>query len=87
MAIKFQKEGWSIKKIIKYIVSSETFKRSSLRDEELVNKDPNNIYLASFPFRRLEAEAIRDGILVASESLDTSLYGAPIPIYLQFMQK
>jgi len=87
LAIKFQKEGWSIKKMIKYILSSDTFKRSSLRDEELLKKDPNNIYLASFPFRRLEAEAIRDGILVASESLDTSLYGAPIPIYLtEFMQ-
>ena len=87
LAIKFQNDGWSIKKMIKYIVTSETFKRSTVTDKELSTKDPNNIYLASFPVRRLESEAIRDGILVASKSLDTTLYGPPVPIYLtKFMQ-
>lgn len=87
LAVKFQREGWSIKKMIQYIVNSEAFKRSTLREEELLKRDPNNTYLASFPIRRLEAEAIRDGILVASESLDPSLYGAPVPVYLtEFMQ-
>ena len=87
LAIKFQNKGWSIKKMIKYIVTSETFKRSSVRNKVLLTKDPNNVYLASFPVRRMESEAIRDGILVASESLDPTFYGAPIPIYLtEFMQ-
>lgn len=87
LAIKFQKEGWSIKRIIKYIVTSDAFKRSTETNEELIEKDPNNIYLASFPVRRLESEAIRDGILAASESLDKTLYGPPVPIYLsEFMQ-
>ncbi|PIA81645.1 hypothetical protein BFR04_12945 [Gaetbulibacter sp. 4G1] len=87
LAIKFQKEGWSIKKMIKYIVTSETFKRSTLVNKEALKKDPNNIYLASFPVRRLESEAIRDGILVASESLNATVYGPPVPNYLtKFMQ-
>ena len=87
LAIKFQNNGWSIKKMVKYIVTSEAFKRSTVKNKELLTKDPNNVYLASFPIRRLESEAIRDGILVASESLDYTLYGAPIPIYLtEFMQ-
>ena len=87
LAIKFQNNGWSIKKMVKYIVTSEAFKRSTVTNKELLTKDPNNVYLASFPIRRLESEAIRDGILVASESLDYTLYGAPIPIYLtEFMQ-
>ncbi|MGW9685319.1 PSD1 and planctomycete cytochrome C domain-containing protein [Flagellimonas sp. 2504JD1-5] len=86
LAIKFQNEGWSIKKTIKYIVTSETFKRSTSNNLEPSDKDPNNIFLASFPIKRLESEAIRDGILVASESLDTELYGPPIPTYLtEFM--
>jgi len=87
LAIKFQKDGWSIKKMIKFIVTSETFKRSTTADKELSKKDPNNIYLASFPVRRLESEAIRDGILVVSESLNDTIYGPPVPMYLtEFMQ-
>ena len=87
LAIKFQKEGWSIKKMIRYIVTSKTFKRSTIRGDWLMEKDPNNILLASFPLRRLESEAIRDGILVASESLDSTQYGPPVATYLtDFMQ-
>ncbi len=87
LAIKFQKEGWSIKKLIKYIVTSEAFKRSTIVNNEVAKQDPNNIYLASFPVRRLESEAIRDGILVASESLNDTVYGPPVQTYLtKFMQ-
>jgi len=87
LAIKFQNENWSIKNIIRTIVNTDVFKRSTLRDDKLLEADPTNIYLASFPVRRLEAEAIRDGILVASESLNDSLYGPPVPTYLtEFMQ-
>lgn len=87
LAVQFQNEGWSIKKMIRHIVSSETFKRSTLRNDELLKKDPDNIYLASFPVRRLEAEAIRDGLLATTESLDATLYGPPIATYLtDFMQ-
>tara|TARA_R100000935_G_C2842085_1_gene172109 strand:- start:1706 stop:4681 length:2976 start_codon:yes stop_codon:yes gene_type:complete len=87
LAVKFQNDGWSIKSMIRAIVTSETFKRSTLRNDLLANKDPNNIYLASFPVRRLEAEAIRDGILVVTESLDSTMYGPPVATYLtEFMQ-
>jgi len=87
LAVKFQNEDWSIKKMVRSIVMTEVFKRSTLRNDELLEADPTNIYLASFPVRRLEAEAIRDGILVASESLNDSLYGPPVATYLtDFMQ-
>jgi len=87
LAIKFQNEDWSIKKMVRSIVLTDAFKRSTVRDEALLEADPTNIYLASFPVRRLEAEAIRDGILVASESLNDSLYGPPVATYLtDFMQ-
>ena len=87
LAVKFQNEGWSIKKIVRSIVLTDAFKRSTLRGDDLLNKDPTNIHLASFPIRRLEAEAIRDAILVASKSLNDSLYGPPVATYLtDFMQ-
>lgn len=87
LAIKFQNENWSIKEMVRSIVLTDAFKRSTLRNDELLQLDPTNTYLASFPIRRLEAEAIRDGILVASESLNDSLYGPPVATYLtDFMQ-
>ena len=87
LAIKFQNENWSIKEMVRSIVRTEAFRRSTLRNDALFEADPTNIYLASFPIRRLEAEAIRDGILVASESLNDSLYGPPVATYLtDFMQ-
>ncbi|MEM9141704.1 MAG: PSD1 and planctomycete cytochrome C domain-containing protein [Bacteroidota bacterium] len=86
LALKFQEQDWSIKKMIRYIVTSETFKRNTSNGLEPSVKDPNNVYLASFPIKRLESEAIRDGILAASETLDTTLYGPPVPTYLtEFM--
>lgn len=87
LAVKFQNDGWSIKSMIRAIVTSETFKRSTLKSDALASKDPNNIYLASFPVRRLEAEAIRDGILMVTESLDATMYGVPVATHLtDFMQ-
>ncbi|GAB5474920.1 MAG: PSD1 and planctomycete cytochrome C domain-containing protein [Maribacter sp.] len=87
LALTFQNEGWSVKKIIRSIVLSNAFKRSTLHTDALPEADPTNLYLASFPVRRLESEAIRDGILVASQSLNDSLYGRPVATYLtDFMQ-
>lgn len=87
LAIKFQNEGWSIKKMVREIVTSDAFKRSTIRDEKLQEKDPTNTYLASFPVRRLESEAIRDGILATTESLNDSMYGPPIATHLtKFME-
>ena len=87
LAIKFQEESWSIKKMVREIVTSDAFKRSTIRSEELQEKDPINIYLASFPVKRLESEAIRDGILAATESLNDTMYGPPVATHLtKFME-
>lgn len=87
LAVKFQNDGWSIKKMIRHIVTSDAFKRSAVRSDELTEKDPTNMYLASFPVRRLESEAIRDALLVVSGSMDSTLYGPPVKTHLtEFMQ-
>ncbi|WPP49987.1 PSD1 and planctomycete cytochrome C domain-containing protein [Catalinimonas niigatensis] len=87
LAINFQEEGGSLKKMVKYIVMSNTFRRAVVDDEALQKKDPEDLWLAGFPLRRLEAEAIRDGMLVASGSLDSSMYGPSVAVHLtDFMQ-
>ena len=85
LAIKFQEEGGSIKKMIKYIVMSRTFQRAVVTGES--SQDPENLWLAGFPLRRLEAEAIRDAMLTVSGSLDSTMYGPSVPVHLtDFMQ-
>jgi hypothetical protein len=82
LAIRFQKDNWSVKKMIKLIVLSKTFRRSVESTADIRKKDPANLFLAHFPVLRLEAEAIRDGLLMASGRLDTSMYGPSIPVHL-----
>ncbi|MEM6633919.1 MAG: PSD1 and planctomycete cytochrome C domain-containing protein, partial [Bacteroidota bacterium] len=86
LTIHFQQEGWSTKRLIREILLSETFQRATESQEANRVQDPNNLYLHHFPLRRVEAEAIRDGILFTSGCMDRSLYGPSVPVYLdQFM--
>lgn len=85
LALQFVADGWSIKALIKNIVHTEVFQRSAVA--VAAAKDPANRYLARFPVRRIEAEAIRDALLATSGQLDKQMYGPPIPIYLtEFMK-
>jgi len=87
LAIKFQKEGWSIKKMVKYMVTSKAFRRSVIVPEDSRRIDPDNLYLSYYPTRRVEAEDIRDALLAVSGRLDTSMYGPPVPLHINdFMQ-
>ena len=82
LAIEFVENGWSVKKMIRYIVLSDAFKRSTLASKKSQQNDPQNLWLQHFPIRRLEAEAIRDGILTTSGRLERALYGEPFEVYL-----
>ena len=87
LAIRFVEDGWSIKRMIRYILLSNTFKQSTQASEKSQEVDPENIWLSRFPIRRLEAEAIRDGMLSVSGRLDPRLFGEPIPVHLtEFMK-
>ena len=78
MATGFVKDGWSIKRLIRRIVLSETFRQSSLPDEQAVQLDPSNLLLHHHSARRLNAEAVRDTILTVSGRLDAKLFGPSI---------
>jgi len=77
LAARFVREGWSVKKLIRLLVLSNTFQQSS-RNAAPSSSDPLNRLLARYPVRRLEAEAIRDAILTVSGRLDRTLYGPSI---------
>jgi len=87
LAIKFQKEGWSTKKMVKYMVMSDAFRRSVTAPDETRKIDPDNLLLSHYPMRRLEAEDVRDAMLAMSGRLDTLMFGPPVPLHItDFMQ-
>ena len=74
----FVENGSSIKKLIRFIVTSATWQAASETSKAALEKDPDNIYLSHFSVRRLEAEAIRDAILAVSGEMKDEMYGPPI---------
>ncbi|MGE0608188.1 MAG: PSD1 and planctomycete cytochrome C domain-containing protein [Pirellulales bacterium] len=78
LALRFAREGWSLKRLVREIALSQTFRQGSQPSESSREVDPQNRLLSHYPARRLEAEAIRDCILLASGRLDDSLYGPSI---------
>ncbi|MCA9036624.1 MAG: PSD1 domain-containing protein [Planctomycetaceae bacterium] len=70
--------GWSRKKLIRLIVSSETWRQSSVVRPELIAHDPNNHLLARQNRFRVEAEIVRDLSLQVSGLLTDEIGGPSV---------
>jgi hypothetical protein len=70
LATRFMKEGWSVKRLIRALVLSRTYRLGSDPEPALLAVDPANRLLWRAAPRRLEAEALRDAILAVSGTLD-----------------
>ncbi|MFG0264046.1 MAG: PSD1 and planctomycete cytochrome C domain-containing protein [Rhodopirellula sp. JB055] len=79
LAVQFVEEGWSIKSMHRMILLSQTYQRSSDFDSGNAALDPSNQWYWRFSLRRLEAEAIRDGLLAVSGQLDRNTGGNIMP--------
>jgi hypothetical protein len=82
LAVRFVEEGWSVKQLIRQIVTSAAWRMSSARDPAAIQRDPLNRLLHHYPLRRLEGEAIRDKILAISGRLDPKLGGPGVEVFL-----
>ncbi len=80
LAADFMENGWSLKRLHRQILTSQTWKQSSTRDAKRDEIDPDNIYLSRQSVRRLEAETLRDALLAVSGKLNADLYGKPVPV-------
>ncbi len=80
LANRFVEDGWSLKKMHRFIVTSRTYRQSALHlpSEAALKKDPENLLLWKMPTRRLEAEQIRDGILAVTGKLDLTAGGPSV---------
>ena len=83
LASNFIAEGWNVKKLHRQILLSSVYRQSSAPRPDVHAIDPDNKLLAVFPRKRLEAEEIRDSLLVAAGKLEDKVGGpsvfAPIP--------
>ncbi|WP_207394662.1 PSD1 and planctomycete cytochrome C domain-containing protein [Bremerella alba] len=80
LATSLQSNGWSLKKLHKYIMLSSTYQQSSKDRPEVREKDPENRLVWRMNRRRLSFEEMRDGMLAASGALDASLGGRAVKI-------
>ncbi len=71
LAVKFIESGWSVKSLHRLIVHSATYRQASAFNASAASIDADNRLLWRFAPRRLEAEAVRDAMLVASGQLST----------------
>jgi hypothetical protein len=77
LAVRLVKEGWRMKGIQKLIMMSATYRQSSTiaMPKEARGKDPEDRWLWKYPARRLDAEQIRDSMLLVSGELREEMYG------------
>jgi cytochrome c553 len=72
LAARFVREGWSVKKLVRSLVLSRTYRLGSEAPDGHVAADPANRFLWRHSSRRLSAEEIRDTILAVGGNLDRS---------------
>lgn len=76
LAVDYREKGWSLKKLLRLLVNSETYRQSSRLTSDRLNRDPRNRLLSRGPRFRLAAEMVRDQALAASGLL-TEKVGGP----------
>ena len=81
LAVDFRKNGWNIKRLVKQLVMSATYRQSAVVTPEKLYADPENILLARAPRYRVQAEFIRDMVLSTSGLLVRKIGGPSVKPY------
>jgi Protein of unknown function (DUF1553)/Protein of unknown function (DUF1549)/Planctomycete cytochrome C len=81
LTVDFMDHGWDVKRMVKKIVMSATYRQGSDTTEDLLTRDPQNRLLARGPRFRLPAEFIRDDALKVSGLLVDRLGGPSVNPY------
>lgn len=81
LAVDFMNHGWDVKRLVKQIVTSATYRQSARVTEEKLKADPENIYLSRGPRYRLPAELVRDMVLSTSGLLNPQIGGPSVKPY------
>jgi hypothetical protein len=81
LAADFRDSGWDVKRLVRTIVNSHTYKQVSTATKELTARDPDNRELARQSRWRLDAELVRDNALAISGLLVAKIGGPSVKPY------
>ncbi|HRX78304.1 MAG TPA: DUF1553 domain-containing protein, partial [Pirellulaceae bacterium] len=81
LAVDFRESGWDVKRMIKQLVMSATYRQSAKTTPDRYAHDPNNRLLARGPRFRLQGEFIRDNVLMISGLLNEQMGGPGVKPY------
>jgi len=78
LAVEFMDSGWSVKHMVKLMVTSQTYRQSSRASKELLARDPLNREAARQSPFRLDAELVRDNALTIAGLLNPKIGGPSV---------
>jgi hypothetical protein len=81
LALEFRSNGWNIKKTMRLIATSATYRQSSVSTEAIRRSDPYNQFVSHQSNHRLDAEMIRDSALLVGGLLVEQVGGASVKPY------
>lgn len=81
LAVDFMNHGWDIKRLVKQLVTSATYRQSAVITPAKLKADPDNILLARAPRYRIQAEFVRDMVLSSSGLLNKTIGGPSVKPY------
>ena len=76
LACQFKDDGWSVKRLVRQIVLSRTYRLATSDDPKALAADPENRFLARAHRRRLDAECLRDALLAVAGRLRFEMGGS-----------
>lgn len=81
LAVDFMNNGWDMKRLLKQIVMSATYRQSAVISPDKLKADPENVFLSRAPRYRIKAELIRDLVLSSSGLLVKTIGGPSVKPY------
>ncbi|MBS1722931.1 MAG: PSD1 domain-containing protein [Armatimonadetes bacterium] len=81
MAVDFRESGWKVKRLVRQIVTSSTYRQSSRVTKKLYERDPDNRLLARGSRFRMPSLVLRDVALASSGLLNAKIGGPPVYPY------
>lgn len=81
LASEFVDTGWDVKRLVRLLVTSRTYRQESRVSPAVLERDPYNTLLAHASRPRLDAEVLRDQALAISGLLVPTIGGAPVRPY------
>ncbi|WP_372894643.1 DUF1553 domain-containing protein [Stieleria sp.] len=81
LAVDFVESGWDVKRMLRQLVLSRTYRQSSRREPVHAEQDPENLLLARSPRFRLQGELIRDQALAVGGLLTRQVGGPGVKPY------